>query len=142
MEQVFWLYDAEVGGRPGPGVAPWDLSSLRAGGIDVMLSLATDLFSHTGVVKAGISRTCTPFPDVLPPDPNVVALCSANLRLTFDFIHSNVEGGRTVLVHCAGGCDRTGLVLAHYLAIREGLGASDAIASLRAIRSESLSAKG
>ena len=57
MEHVFWVYPNEVAGRPGPGVAPWDLEQLKVGGVDLVVSLATDLFPHSDAVRAGMP-TC------------------------------------------------------------------------------------
>ena len=142
MRHVFWIYEGEVAGRPGPGVAPWRLQELRRGGFDVMLSVASDLFPHSEVVASGFRRACIPFPDVVPPDETTVGISRNHLRLTSDFIQENVDRGRRVLVHCAGGKDRTGLVLAHYMAKRENLDAAEAIRRLREIRPEALSAEG
>jgi len=89
-----------------------------------------------------MSRTCIPFPDVVPPDAYTTAICRANLPLTFEFLKANVDQGRSVLVHCAGGKDRTGLVLAYYMARREELDAATAIRRLRMTRPEALSAEG
>ena len=142
MEHIFWIYENEVAGRPGPGVAPWRLRDLKAGGFDAMLSVASDLFRHTEASEVGLSRACIPFPDVVPPDVNVSQLCAASLPMTFDFIHANVENGRKVLVHCAGGNDRTGLVLCYYMARREDIDAKTALARIRKIRPNALSAVG
>ena len=142
MEHVFWLYPDELAGRPGPMVAPWDLEQLKDSGFGLILSTATDLFPHSEAVKAGIARVCIPFPDLLPPDDRVVALCRANLKLSFDLVRETVDTGRSVLVHCAGGYDRTGLVLARYIAHREAVSAEEAIEKLRLVRPYALSAEG
>ena len=142
MKHVFWVYPGEVAGRPGPSVAPWRLSELKAGGFDVVLSVASDLFAHSDPTAVGITRSCIPLPDVVPPDDQTIRVCTAALPLTFEFIQSQVREGAQVLVHCAGGCDRTGLVLSHYIARREGLDASAAIQKVRAVRPEALSAPG
>jgi atypical dual specificity phosphatase len=51
------------------------------------------------------------------------------------FIVANLAADRVVVVHCLGGCGRTGTVLASYLKTTEGLGAQQAIAQLRTISS-------
>ncbi len=142
MDHVFWIYRDEVAGRPGPLEAPWRLSELRQGGFDTILSVASDLFPHSEVIASGLSRTCIPFPDVLPPDAQTVSICKAHLRLTLHCIKTNIDSGRKVLVHCAGGKDRAGLVLAHYMAERDGLTAATAVSRLREIRPQALSAEG
>jgi len=142
MKHVFWIYEKELAGRPGPGVAPWRISELKAGGVDVILSVASDLFPHADASGGGLSRTCVPLPDVALPDDYVPRVCAAALPLTLEIIRSNIEEGRAVLVHCAAGCDRTGLVLSHYIAWREGIGPAEAIAKLRRIRPNALMASG
>ncbi len=142
MKHVFWVYRNELAGRPGPGVAPWRLSDFAGSGIDVLLSVASDLFPHSEAAASGLARACIPFPDLVPPDELTYRQCRANLRLTSEVIDSNLRRGRRVLVHCAGGNDRTGLVLAHYIARREGLGAAEAVRRLRETRPQALSARG
>ena len=68
MKHVFWVYAGELAGRPGPRLAPWDLSKLKAGGIDAVLSAGSDLFGHSDAVAAGLVRTCIALPDTWPPD--------------------------------------------------------------------------
>ena len=142
MESLFWVYPGQLAGRPGPVFAPWNLEKLRDSGIDLVLSAATDLFPHTEAVKAGITRVCIPFPDVLPPDRHTLEICATNLRLSFELLNETIESGQTLMVNCAGGCDRTGLILARYIAYREGVSAADAIQQLRAIQPYALSAEG
>ncbi len=142
MKHNFWVYENELAGRPGPGVAPWQISDLKAGGINMILSVASDLFPHTDASRNGMSRTCIPFPDCAPPDDYTVRVCRASLPLTLEIIRSNIEESRTVLVHCAGGCDRTGLVLSYYIAWRERIGPVEAIAKLRTTRPDALKANG
>jgi len=142
MKHVFWVEQEKVAGRPGPIAAPWRLEEFRSRGFDVILSVASDLFPHSCIAGTGLSRACIPFPDVVPPDARTISLCRANLLLTRDLISASVEQGLKVLVHCAGGKDRTGLVLAHYIAEKENLAAPEAIGRLRSIRPEALSAEG
>ena len=142
MDHVFWVYENALAGRPGPGVAPWDISDLKAGGVDMILSVASDLFPHPDASRDGLSRTCIPLPDCAPPDGYTVRACEASLPLALDVIRSSIENGRTVLVHCAAGCDRTGLVLSYYIAWRERIEPVEAIARLRTVRPNALSASG
>ena len=142
MKHVFWVYDNELAGRPGPGMAPWHFSDLKAGGFDMILSVASNLFPHTDALRDGLSRTCVPLPDFAPPDDYTTRVFQTSLPLTLEIIRSNIEEGRTVLVHCAGGNDRTGLVLSYYIAWRERIGPVEAIAKLRTVRPSALSASG
>lgn len=142
MDHVFWVYENALAGRPGPGMAPWDIAELKAGGIDLILSVASDLFPHPDASRGGLSRTCIPLPDCAPPDDYTVRVCAASLPVALEIIRTNIEEGRTVMVHCAAGCDRTGLVLSYYIAWRERIGAVEAIARLRAVRPNALTASG
>ena len=49
------------------------------------------------------------------------------------FIDSNIAAGNIVVVHCLGGCGRTGTVLSAWLKKTEELTADDAITRLRTI---------
>jgi len=142
MKHVFWVYENALAGRPGPRVTPWHISDLKAGGVDMILSVASDLFQHSDASRDGLSRTCIPLPDCAPPDDYTARACEASLPLTLEIIRSNIEEGRTVLVHCANGCDRTGLVLSYYIAWRERIEPVEAIAKLRTVRSNALIATG
>ena len=142
MQHVFWVYEGALAGRTGPRAEPWDISELQAGGIDLILSVASDLFPPQDAVRVGMSRTCVPMPDLAPPDEYSARVCTAVLPLAFEIVRSNIDAGRKVLVHCAAGCDRTGLVLSHYIAWREGIGPAEAIARLRTVRPEALSTRG
>lgn len=142
MKNIFWIYENEVAGRPGPVEAPWNLAELRAGGFGAILSVSSDLYPHTQVTNSGIERTCIPFPDVVPPDEITYSICLTSLPLTYDYIQLKLQEGKKVLVHCAGGNDRTGLVLSYYLLRREKISPQAAIDRFKMVRPHALTAIG
>jgi protein-tyrosine phosphatase len=59
-----------------------------------------------------------------------------------DFADRALDQGKPLLVHCAYGCDRTGAMLAIYLVARHGLTPHEAIARVRSVRPQAMTATG
>ena len=125
MEHVYWVWNKLLGGRPGPTRAPWDPKALYAGGVRVVISLATEV--PVGDLAAyGLTHYRMTFPPVL--------LFSEGMRKAFihqalpvwGLIHQQVQAERPTVVHCYAGQDRTGAILGGYLIVYQGLNPAEA----------------
>lgn len=143
MDQVFWLHDNFVGGRPGPNLIPWNLLDLRNAGIRAVLSVNDGELVHADDLSAlDINYYCTPLSENAPPRVGDMETCLANLPEGYEFVLKNRKLGRRTLVHCRQGRDRTGMFLAYYILKQSRVSPELAIAQLREIRSEALAAEG
>jgi protein-tyrosine phosphatase len=143
MRNVFWLRPGVIGGRSGPNHDSWDPQDLAAGGIGAVLSVNdAELVRPDELAAAGIEYCHVPLSDAAPPRPGDLEICVDALPRALAFAASSIERRRGVLVHCRSGKDRTGLFLAYYLCVTEGLTASEAIRELKRVRPIALSAEG
>ncbi len=141
MQQVFWLRDRLIAGRPGPVYYPWQPEALAEGGIGAVLTVnnAQSVYPDD-LAAAGIEYAWLPMEDNAPPRPGDFEHCLATLPKTLRFIRAMHAQDRAVLIHCTAGKDRTGLTMSYYLCQQEGYGAEAAIAEVRRVRPEALSA--
>jgi protein-tyrosine phosphatase len=58
------------------------------------------------------------------------------------FVQENIEAGRSVMIHCSSGKDRTGLLMSYFLMRTRGLTVDEAILEVRRVRPIALSAIG
>jgi protein-tyrosine phosphatase len=142
MKNIFWLIDDQLGGRTGPDVDPWDLPSLRAGGVGAILSFTPHEIDPAQIEAAGIAHTCILLTGNAPPLEGDAAICRDLLPKALDFVQQQIDQGRAVIVHCTSGKDRTGLFLSYYLTTRQGLSPRQAIDKVRRVRPIALSAEG
>lgn len=143
MHNAFWLRKGVIAGRSGPNRDPWSPQELAAGGIGAVLSVNDGELVHPEDLHgSGIDYRCIPLSDAAPPRPGDVQICVEALPRALRFVLSSIESGRTVLVHCSSGKDRTGMLLTYYLCVTENLTATQAIDEVRRVRPIALSAEG
>jgi protein-tyrosine phosphatase len=142
MENVFWIIPDRLAGRSGPTYQPWRLAELREAGIDVVLNLSEFEPSPAEFLAAQLEVAWVPLPDSYPADEETEAACLQHLPTAHAFLQSHLEANRRVLVHCAWGRDRTGLLLAYHLVCVERLSPEAAIARVREVRPKALTALG
>jgi len=143
MDKLFWLIPGRLAGRPGPDQEPWDLKSLRTGGIGAILSVNDGLSCPPDDFKAhGISYACMPLANNAPPLPGDDQICLRVLPQAYRFVQTEMRKGHAVVVHCSAGKDRTGLFLCYFLTQYVNLSAEEAITAVRQVRPIALSASG
>ena len=142
MNSVFWLVRDSIGGRPGPQLAPWSIPELRAGGFDAVLNLSEFPPDLVALEAAGMEAGWVPLPTDVPPTPESAEKCVEALPRAFAFLSAQVSSGRRVLIHCHAGKDRTGMLLALYLAKEESLAPAAAIQKVRRVRPLAITAPG
>ena len=143
MDQVFWLHDNVVGGRPGPNLVPWNPLDLKDGGIGAILSVNDGELVHAEDLSAlDIDYLCTPLSENAPPREGDMDTCLVNLPKGYDFVARNRELGKRTIVQCRQGRDRTGLFLAYYIYRQFGVSPVNSIMQLKEVRRDALAAEG
>jgi protein-tyrosine phosphatase len=143
MDKLFWILAGRLAGRPGPDEEPWDLQAFQQGGIGAILSVNDGrLCNPQEMAMFNIVYACYPLFDWAPPQPADAEKCLKILPTAREFIETQLGRGRTVVVHCSGGNDRTGLCLGYFLVHYMGLSPNKALHTLRAVRPMALSTKG
>src|SRR5215212_410158 len=116
MNSVFWLIHDAIGGRAGPQLEPWSISELRAAGFDAVINLSEHPSDFEAFEAVGIEASWVPLPTDVPPTKESEEQCVEALPRAFAFISAHRSKGRRVLVHCHAGKDRTGMLLAVFVA--------------------------
>jgi protein-tyrosine phosphatase len=144
-EHLFWVVPGRVAGRPGPrgpwGV-PWDPSKLARAGVDSVLSLDGEQCEVDEMSRAGLRHLLVHIAGESPPVASTESSCRDALPVTCRFLCEEYESSRCVVVHCGGGRDRTGLVLAHFLKHLTGVTPTEAVSRVRKARSDALTSPG
>ena len=143
MRHLFWLREGVIAGRSGPNRDTWSPEELTAGGIGAVLSVNDGELVHSNdLAAAGIDHSCIPLSDSAPPRHGDLQICVDALPKALSFVVTSIEAGRSVLVHCNSGKDRTGMFLSYYLCAKEGLAPARAVDEIRRVRPIALSAEG
>ncbi len=143
MKHVFWLIQGELCGRSGPNYDPWSLKVIAANGIGAILSVNEGESVYADeIAAAGLEHACIPFSANAPPMLGDLELCLQQLPRAYAYVSAQIDRGKTTLVHCRQGRDRTGLFMAYFLHKRHALNASEAIARVKLVRPAALSAPG
>ncbi|WP_394200953.1 dual specificity protein phosphatase family protein [Shewanella waksmanii] len=142
MQEVFWLEEGEIAGRCGPNKVAWDLAELKQHGIGAILSVnGGEAVDTDALAELEIDYACFPFSANIPPQVGDLEVCVAQVPKALAFIHASRAQGKTVLIHCRSGKDRTGLLMAYYL-MERGAAPVHAVSQVRVARDIAFSAEG
>jgi len=143
MRHIFWLRPNLIAGRSGPNLYPWTPAELASAGIGAVLSVndAASVYSDD-LSKVGIESACFPLADNAPPREGDFEHGLAMLPAALEYLLAVMAKGKTPMIHCTAGKDRTGLTMCYYLCQCEGYSPRDAIDEVRRVRPIALSATG
>jgi protein-tyrosine phosphatase len=143
MKHIFWLIQDQLCGRSGPNHEPWDASELQSAGVGAVLSVnSADSVYADDFSFVGMSHRCIPLAANAPPRDGDLELCVSRLPLAYEYALNEIESGKSVLVHCRQGKDRTGLFMAYYLRRQLGMSSKDAIDRVKTVRPIAFTAEG
>ncbi len=127
-----WVAPGQVIGAAAPervpgGAQAW-LSALREAAGDAPLAVVNlRVKAYPEVAEQVASSLHLPIEDYTPPT-------AAQADDALAFIEGQVAQGRVVVVHCHGGCGRTGTILAAWVKHQEGVSSNVAISMVREAR--------
>jgi protein-tyrosine phosphatase len=143
MKHIFWLIQDQLCGRSGPNHEPWDASELQSAGVGAVLSVnSADSVYADDFSFVGMSHRCIPLAANAPPRDGDLELCVSRLPLAYEYALNEIESGKSVLVHCRQGKDRTGLFMAYFLRRQLGMSSKDAIDRVKTVRPIAFTAEG
>ena len=141
MENIFWVLEKRLAGRPGPDEVPWDLMEIYGAGFRAILSLENNV-DPVEIKNFGFEHLLAPVPDEIPPDSNSISAYKKLLPDAIDFIHTQLSKGLPVLVHCHAGMDRTGMAIACFFVRHHGMAPKEALSKVRMTRPVALTSQG
>jgi protein-tyrosine phosphatase len=141
LEYTYWVIDHLLAGRVGPVERPWDIARFREAGIEAIVSLNREA-DPRAIRAAGLRHYQLPQIPSLPLFGPLKDLLLHGIEPVLKVIRREVMDGHPTLVHCHAGKDRTGVVLTAYLVRYEGMSIDDAIAHVRAVKPNAMSAPG
>lgn len=143
MKHVFWLIENELCGRPGPNHQRWKVKDLAKAGIGAILSVNfAQSVKPKELEKYQIKHQCIPLGANVPPKPEEIVLCLERLPMAYQFVQSEIDAGKKVLVHCRHGKDRTGLFMAYYLMQRYQMTAEAAMLKVKTVQPIAFTSEG
>lgn len=141
MKHLFWMVEGVLAGRCGPCCQPWDLGELKAVGIGAVVSLSDDAGDPDALARAGIAHLHRPIKRNVPPLEEDVSRAGEAISEALAWVLEMEAAQTPVLVHCALGNDRTGLLMAAYLMAR-GAAPVHAVSQVRSLREQAFTAEG
>lgn len=142
MNNTFWIIKDELAGRPGPIKAPWSLIELRNNGVDSILNLTNENDYENEAIGCGIRVGNFPLPDHYAATMETERLCRKILPKAYKYLREEIKDSHKVIVHCAWGQDRTGLLLAYYLCTEKQISSKEAIKIIREKQKNAITAVG
>lgn len=116
MKNIFWIIPNLLAGRPSSIREPWSLKQIVEVGFKAVINLSEFAPDQEEFKTHDITSFWCPLPTTVPADERAKQDCIANLPRAFAFLMSYLNRNHAVLVHCIAGRDRTGLLLALYIA--------------------------